>query len=112
MALCTYVSKFALTLFCCVRDVRVVVRHPQLRQPGNYFIVSLACSDLLLSFIYPVYNLAHLEMQQIQDVLGQPTTTFVLIIIIIINVHSSLAKNRIVVFSPITNVFALSTTPI
>ena len=53
---------------------RAVVRHPQLRQPGNYFIVSLACSDVMLSLIYPVYNLAHLELPQIQDVLGQTNT--------------------------------------
>ena len=51
--------------------IRAVVRHPQLRQPANYFIVSLACSDLVLSLIYPVYNLAHLELQEIQDVLGE-----------------------------------------
>ena len=53
-----------------------MVRHKQLRQPGNYFIVSLACSDLVLSLIYPVYNLAHLELQQIQDVLGTCDTAF------------------------------------
>jgi len=58
----------------CVCVCRAVVKHAQLRQPGNYFIVSLACSDLVLSLIYPVYNLAHLELQQIQDVLGQPNT--------------------------------------
>jgi len=50
---------------------RAVVRHRHLRQPGNYFIVCLACSDLLLSLIYPVYSIAHLDLKQIQDVLGR-----------------------------------------
>jgi len=50
---------------------RAVVRHHKLRQPGNYFIVSLACSDLVLSLIYPVYNMAHLDLQRVQDVLGK-----------------------------------------
>ena len=53
--------------------IRAVVRHPQLRQPGNYFIVSLACSDLVLSLIYPVYNIGDLDLPQIQDVLGEMT---------------------------------------
>jgi len=57
-----------------VNVYRAVVRHPQLRHPGNYFIVSLACSDLVLSLIYPLYNIAHLELQQIQDVLGNVST--------------------------------------
>lgn len=41
--------------------IRTVMRTPNLRQPCNFYIVSLAVTDLLIGFIYPVYNISHLE---------------------------------------------------
>ncbi|KAK3097171.1 hypothetical protein FSP39_007095 [Pinctada imbricata] len=41
--------------------ISTVFRHPVLRLPCNYYIVSLAVSDLLIGVVYPVYNISHLE---------------------------------------------------
>lgn len=38
-----------------------ILRHNSLRQPANFFMVSLAVSDLLLAVMYPLYNISHLE---------------------------------------------------
>ena len=46
-------------------------RHRNLRVPSNYFIFSLAWSDLLLGITYPIYNVAHLEHPTITEVFGK-----------------------------------------
>ena len=38
------------------------IRHRNLRTPGNYFIFSLAASDLLHGIVYTVYNISHMEL--------------------------------------------------
>ena len=47
-----------------------VLRQRKLRVPGNYFIVSLACSDLASGIVYPVYNISHMESVEIQKSIG------------------------------------------
>ncbi|KAL5005700.1 hypothetical protein ScPMuIL_016858 [Solemya velum] len=37
-----------------------ILRHERLRKPTNYFLVSLATSDLLIGILYPIYSLGHL----------------------------------------------------
>ncbi|XP_048767267.1 melanocortin receptor 5-like [Ostrea edulis] len=52
--------------------IRTVMKTPNLRQPCNFYIVSLAVTDLLIGFIYPVYNISHLEhVPEISRPLGQ-----------------------------------------
>ena len=41
------------------------------RCSGNYFIVSLACSDLLNGLVYTWYNVSHMEIADVQQVLGK-----------------------------------------
>ncbi len=48
-----------------------VLRHEHLRQPCNYYISSLAVSDLLRAFVYPVYNISHIGVATISDPLGE-----------------------------------------
>lgn len=56
--------------------IRTVMRTPNLRQPCNFYIVSLAVTDLLIGFIYPVYNISHLEhVPEISRPLGKKVTT-------------------------------------
>lgn len=55
--------------------IRTVMRTPNLRQPCNFYIVSLAVTDLLIGFIYPVYNISHLEhVPEISRPLGKKFT--------------------------------------
>lgn len=55
--------------------IRTVMRTPNLRQPCNFYIVSLAVTDLLIGFIYPVYNISHLEhVPEISRPLGKKVT--------------------------------------
>ncbi|XP_062567840.1 melanocortin receptor 5-like [Saccostrea cucullata] len=52
--------------------IRAVMRTPNLRTPCNHYIVSLAVTDLLIGVIYPLYNVAHLElMPEVSRALGQ-----------------------------------------
>ncbi|XP_061169537.1 melanocortin receptor 5-like [Saccostrea echinata] len=52
--------------------IRTVLKTPNLRQPCNFYIVSLAVTDLLIGFVYPVYNVSHLEhVPEISRPLGQ-----------------------------------------
>lgn len=56
--------------------IRTVMRTPNLRQPCNFYIVSLAVTDLLIGFIYPVYNISHLEhVPEISRPLGKKFTS-------------------------------------
>lgn len=48
-----------------------ILRHQELRIPGNYFIMSLACSDFCLGLVYPVYNVSHIELPQVSVILGE-----------------------------------------
>ncbi|XP_061169156.1 trace amine-associated receptor 6-like [Saccostrea echinata] len=49
-----------------------VIKSPNLQKPCNFCIVSLAFTDLLIGFIYPVYNVSHLEtLPEISRPLGQ-----------------------------------------
>jgi hypothetical protein len=47
-----------------------ILRHRQLRLPANYFLFSIACSDLILGIIYPIYNVSHIDRPEIKRVLG------------------------------------------
>lgn len=59
--------------------IRTVMKTPNLRQPCNFYIVSLAVTDLLIGFIYPVYNISHLEhVPEISRPLGKNTRTYLL----------------------------------
>lgn len=40
--------------------ITTVCRHAQLRIPGNYFVVSLAISDLSFAIFYPLYNVGQI----------------------------------------------------
>ena len=51
--------------------IQALLRHRHLRVPGNYFIFSIACSDLSLGLIYPVYNVSHIEIEPIRKALGE-----------------------------------------
>lgn len=42
-----------------------------LRCSNNYFIVLLAFSDILMGLAYAWYNLAHMELPEIQQALGE-----------------------------------------
>lgn len=48
-----------------------ILKHRCLRHPNNYFLVSLAVSDLLIGFVYPIYNISHLEIPQVRGPLGK-----------------------------------------
>lgn len=48
-----------------------ILKHRRLRIPNNYFLVSLAVSDLLIGFVYPIYNISHLEVSWIKGPLGE-----------------------------------------
>ncbi|XP_071115300.1 adenosine receptor A1-like [Haliotis cracherodii] len=48
-----------------------VLRHEPLRQPCNYYISSLAVSDLILGFVYPLYNISHIGIPAITCPLGK-----------------------------------------
>lgn len=41
--------------------ITTILRHEHLRQPGNYLLVSLAFSDLLMGCVYPIYNTSHMD---------------------------------------------------
>lgn len=65
---------FTLTLINIPGNILVVttvLRHRQLRQPANYFLVSLAFSDLLMGCLYPVYNISHLDIPSVSGTLGE-----------------------------------------
>ena len=51
--------------------IQSVLRYRTLNTPGNYFILSLACSDLVMGIIYPFYNVSHMEISNVLDVLGK-----------------------------------------
>ncbi|GAB1611240.1 histamine H2 receptor-like [Argonauta hians] len=50
--------------------ISALLRHRQLRYCCNWFILSLGISDLLQAFVYPVYNLSHIEINAISKPLG------------------------------------------
>ena len=65
---------FALSLVNLVGNgliIYCVLRRKELRVPANYFIVSLACSDLVLGVVYPIYNVSHMEDAAIERSIGQ-----------------------------------------
>ena len=43
------------------------LRRPHLRTPENYFIISLATSDILHGMVYTVYNISHMELAVIKN---------------------------------------------
>ena len=51
--------------------IQGVLRHRTLNTPENYFILSLACSDLVMGIIYPFYNVSHMEIAGVLEVLGK-----------------------------------------
>ena len=51
--------------------IHCVIFQRNLREPVNYFLFSLACSDFLLCVVYPVYNISHMEDCAIIDTLGK-----------------------------------------
>ncbi len=40
------------------------------RCAGNFFIASLAFSDIMMGLAYALYNVSHMELPDIQQVLG------------------------------------------
>lgn len=69
---------FSLTLINIPANILVIttiLRHRQLRQPANYFLASLAVSDLVMGCVCPVYNLSHLEIPAISGSLGKYSVT-------------------------------------
>ena len=50
-----------------------ILRHRQLRLPGNYFLFSIACSDMLLGIIYPISNVSYIDRPEIRRVFGTYT---------------------------------------
>lgn len=69
-----YGSVFALSCISIVGNILVITtisRHRILRNPENYFLVSLAFSDLLMGCVYPVYNISHLEIAAVLGTLGK-----------------------------------------
>ncbi|XP_064594380.1 octopamine receptor beta-1R-like [Liolophura sinensis] len=64
---------FTITVINVIGNILVIstfVRHPKLQQPCNYFITSLAVSDLFAGIVYTLYNLAHLESIGLRESLG------------------------------------------
>ena len=71
---------FNIGLICLISVVNIVgntlviqsvLRHRTLKVPGNYFILSLACSDLIAGIIYPFYNVSHMVIGDVLNVLGK-----------------------------------------
>ena len=71
---------FNIGLICLISVVNIVgntlviqsvLRHRTLKVPGNYFILSLACSDLITGIIYPVYNISHMVIGNVLNTLGK-----------------------------------------
>ena len=71
---------FNIGLICLISVVNIVgntlviqsvLRHRTLKVPGNYFILSLACSDLITGIIYPFYNVSHMVIGDVLNVLGK-----------------------------------------
>ncbi|CAI9738277.1 octopamine receptor beta-2R-like [Octopus vulgaris] len=66
-------------MFCLVAVVNLtgnslvistIIRHRQLQYCCNWFLLSLGFSDLLQGFVYPIYNLSHIEISAISEPLG------------------------------------------
>ncbi len=51
--------------------IQSILRHQNLNIPGNYFIIAVACSDLLFGLVYPVYNISHMEVESVNSFLGE-----------------------------------------
>ena len=71
---------FNIGLICLISAVNIVgntlviqsvLRHRTLKVPGNYFILSLACSDLMTGIIYPFYNISHMVIGDVLNTLGK-----------------------------------------
>lgn len=53
-----------------------VLRHENLRQPCNYFLVSMAVSDWIFGLFYPVYNIGHMKVAAVEETLGEYKVMF------------------------------------
>ena len=51
--------------------IKVICGNRALRSPANYFVISLAVSDLMQGVAYPVYNVSHMELPEILLTLGE-----------------------------------------
>ena len=54
--------------------IRALALHPSIRTPNNYFVLSLAVSDLFLGVAYPIYDVLHLSDKYHGDVFGALTS--------------------------------------
>lgn len=57
-----YLLMFLVNFIGNIIVICTVLQHKRLRQPKNYFFVSLAISDLLVGLCYPIYSLGHLPI--------------------------------------------------
>ena len=67
---CYYYGVFlviALVNFCGNGLILVSARRRNLRTPENYFIFSLATSDLIHGMVYICYNVSHMEIPAVRD---------------------------------------------
>ena len=61
----------ALCIFGNSIVIYVMVKDKSLNSPLNYFITSLAISDLMQGVIYAIYNIGHINVDSIRLTLGK-----------------------------------------
>ncbi|KAL5012132.1 hypothetical protein ScPMuIL_010683 [Solemya velum] len=82
-----YLLMFLVNFIGNIIVICTVLQHKRLRQPKNYFFVSLAISDLLVGLCYPIYSLGHLPI--LYGTLGQWPVCMVVLPFLIVTMTSS-----------------------